>query len=84
MEVCAEEREEKESPPMMEIQKKIPKTETLLRNVIWRQIQSKSAKILEPGGLWGGVIQKTEWVLLFQERFIDLFCSFLMCRCNFT
>ena len=43
MEVCAEEREEKESPPMMEIQKKIPKTETLLRNVIWRQIQSKSS-----------------------------------------
>lgn len=55
MEVCAEEREVKESPSMMEIQKKIPKTETL-RNVIWRQIQSKSAKILEPGGLWGGVI----------------------------
>ena len=33
MVVCAEEREVKESPSMMEIQKKIPKTETLLRNM---------------------------------------------------
>ena len=33
MEVCAEEREVKESPCMMEIQKKIPKTETLLRSM---------------------------------------------------
>ena len=30
---CADEREVKESPSMMEIQKKIPKTETLLRNM---------------------------------------------------
>lgn len=33
MVVCAEEREVKESPSMMEIQKKIPKTETLLRSM---------------------------------------------------
>lgn len=33
MEVCAEEKEVKASPSMMEIQKKILKTETLLRNM---------------------------------------------------
>ena len=46
--------------------------------------KNKSAKIVEPGGLWGGVIQRTGCDLLFQSKVYKVVRSFEMCRYNFS
>ena len=77
--------EVKESPSMMEIQKKIPKTETLLRNMWfgdkYQVNRLKALSLVASGEEW---YRRQSGSYCFKGRFIDLFCSFKMCRYSFT
>ena len=73
MEVCAEEREVKESPSMMEIQKKIPKTETLLRSM-WFGDKYKVNQLKK---------KKKEWWVSFAPLWISCFDFLELGSANF-
>lgn len=81
MEVCGEETEVKESSSM-EIQKAMPKTGKLLREntgMIFGCLEintKESARIVESGCLWEGVIYRIGGDYSFKVRFIKLFDHF--------